>query len=362
MPVTTFAPGRIELLGNHTDYNEGFVLSAAIDRGVTARAERLALPEIRLRSEGLWGAVTLPVNREEPFADELRWANYPLGVIRQFLGRGVAIQGVAIDFESTMPIGAGLSSSAAIELATAMALQSLFDTEFGPMDLARLGRAAENEFVGVNCGLLDQATSVFGKADHLVSLDCREESVALFPFSDKLRFVVTNSGVSHALVAGEYNERRAQCFEAARRLGIRSLRDVTLPELDAREKDLPPLVYQRARHVVGENGRVLEVRAALEAGQPEALGPRMFASHQSSRLHFENSTRELDLLVEIARDLPGVLGSRLSGGGFGGATVSLVEADRAEAVAAELSTAYHRRTGIRSEAFVIRPGEGARIG
>jgi len=359
--TTTFAPGRVEMLGNHTDYNEGYVLAAAIDRGVTAHATALDIPEVRLRSDGLWGEVVVPMQLAKPLEGDVRWANYPLGVIQQFLGQGAPLQGVAIDFTSDMPIGAGLSSSAAIELSTAMALQALLGTEYDAMKLARLCKAAENEFVGVNCGLLDQATSAFGQQDHLVLLDCRVESVATYPFSEKLRLVVTNSGVSHALVGGEYNERRSQCQEAARLLGKAALRDVSMEELKEHRDQLPDLAYRRAKHVVGENARVLEAKAAMEAGAPEKLGPLMFASHESSKTNFENSTQELNLLVELARDTPGVLGSRLSGGGFGGATVSLVEAEAAESVASALADAYQKRTGIRSDAFVLRPGAGARM-
>lgn len=359
--TTTFAPGRVEMLGNHTDYNEGYVLAAAIDRGVTARAQALEIPEIRLRSEGLWGEVTVPANLRTPLEGEVRWANYPLGVIRQFVERGAPFQGVSIDFESNMPIGAGLSSSAAIELSTAMALQKLLGTTFDRLELALLCQAAENRFVGVNCGLLDQATSAFGEADQLVSLDCREQSVTTFPFSERLRLLVANSGVSHSLVGGEYNERRSRCQEAAKLLGVPALRDVDPAMLEANRETLPELVYRRAKHVVGENARVLKARQAMEAGEPEKLGPLMFDSHQSSRVNFENSTRELDLLVEIARDIPGVLGSRLSGGGFGGAMVSLVQADAAQSASAAMAEAYQKRTGIRSEVLILRPGQGARL-
>jgi len=356
---SAFAPGRVEILGNHTDYNEGFVLAAAIDRGVNASITRLALPEIRLFSKGFGDVVSVPGAFREPLKGDARWANYPLGVIREFRERGGLGGGLDCIFESTQPIGAGLSSSAAIELATACALQSLLGTTLAPMDLALLCKTAENQFVGVNCGLLDQATSAFGKEDSLVTLDCRSNEVDLLPLSADFRLLVANSGVTHALTGGEYNARREQCHSAARKLGVQALRDITPLQLEEHAHLLTQLELARARHITGENARVLLACDAMRAGNPAALGPLMFDSHESSRVNFENSTQELDLLVELSRVIPGILGSRLTGGGFGGATVSLVDTNQADAAATTLAAEYRERTGIRSEVFLLRPGRGA---
>ena len=265
--------------------------------------------------------------------------------------------GFDASFESTLPAGAGLSSSAALEVATAVMLTRLYPFEMSRMDLAKLCRRAENEFVGVNCGLLDQASSVFGKKDHLVYLDCRTESVDAVPFPSHLGLLIINSGVKHALTGGEYNERREQCFEAARRMGVEALRDANSAQLEAAE--MPALAKRRARHVVGENERVLLAIDALRSGHAEALGPLMSASHRSSMENFENSTAELDLLVRLATTQPGCLGARLTGGGFGGAIVALVEIDAAESVRVAVEAAYASQTSHQATGILCRAGDGA---
>ncbi len=353
MTLRAFAPGRVEILGNHTDYNEGVVLSAALDLGTTAHGAMRDDQKIILRSEKT-GEATANLPSLQPSGE---WSDYPLGVVKMFLEAGVKIPGFEADFSSTLPVGAGLSSSAALEVATGALLMKLTGFSSTPMDLAKLCRRAENEFVGVNCGLLDQATSLFGEAEHAVFLDCRTEAIGTLPFPESAALVIVNSEVKHALTGGEYNERRDSCFEAARRLGIPALRDATFADLSRME--LPDLIHRRAAHIIGENDRVFQAREALQAGDPATLGKLMTSSHASSRINFENSTPELDLLVKIATAIPGVWGARLTGGGFGGAIVALTEREYALQIGAEISRHYHARTGHQTIPLICRPGDGA---
>lgn len=352
---SSFAPGRVEILGNHTDYNGGVVLSAALELGITCRGRPRDDGKIRLQSEGMGEEYVFSAT--EALTPNSTWVDYPLGVLAMLRRRGLDPGAFECEFSSTLPSGAGLSSSAAMEVATALFLCHLGGFSLPPLELAKLCRAAENEFVGVNCGLLDQVSSVFGCRDHLVYLDCRAESVENVPMVAGVELLIVNSGVKHALTGGEYNERREQCFAAAAALGAPQLRDVTSEQL--RAADLPDLIRRRALHVTGENERVFAGLKALQEGRVEDFGALLFASHESSRTLFENSTPELDILVEIAHSTPGVLGSRLTGGGFGGATVSLVRTEAAIAAAAHLAETYHKKTGIPAQALICPLGDGA---
>ncbi|MCX7868429.1 MAG: galactokinase [Terrimicrobiaceae bacterium] len=350
MEIESFAPGRVELLGNHTDYNEGVVLSAALDLGITLRARR--------RERGFVLRSTGHPDVETPEAVKTgTWADYALGVVAMFERAGMRCPGFEAEVVSTLSAGAGLSSSAALEVATAFLICRLGGHEIAPMELARLCRKAENEFVGVACGLLDQASSVFGEAGRAVFLDCRAETVRTAAFPAGCALLIVNSGVRHALTGGEYNERRAACFEAARALGVRALRDAT--EADVEAGRMPETARARARHITGENRRVFAALGALEAGDAAAFGRLMFESHESSRRNFENSTPELDLLVELAGQEPGVFGARLTGGGFGGAIVALGCEDRLAAAGENLREKYRAATGLEASALVCHPGDGA---
>lgn len=357
-----FAPGRVEIIGNHTDYNEGLVLSCALPPGVEARAERIEGDRILLRfkSDAKPEEFSFPAF-EEPVPVPGAWTNYPMGVIKCLAEAGVEIPPCRIEFSSNLPSGAGLSSSAALEVATATALLALAGAEMPPMDLARLCRKAENEFAGVSCGLLDQATSVCGKAGHLLHLDFRSETFSLEPLPPGHLFLIIPSGVKHALTGGEYNERRAQCFEAARILGVPFLRDTTTAALEEAADRMPPEVLRRARHVTGENERVAECAAALRSGDMARFGRAMTASHESSRVNFENSTPELDTLVAIATAVPGILGARLTGGGFGGAVAALAKTATASDAAKTIAERYLLATGIRTSATPYVPADGARL-
>lgn len=354
----SFAPGRVEVLGNHTDYNDGFVLSSAVEFGIRAVGRRLDQPLLVLRSKGYAGETSLDIRRLAPSA-EASWTNYPAGVVFQLIDQLPAGAGMEIEFDSDLPAGAGLSSSAALEVATAKLMEKIFDLRLSPMSIAKQAQAAEHLFAGVKCGLLDQLSSVFGKEDHLLFTDFRSLDVEEIPLPAGLGFLIIHSGTKHALVGGEYNERREQCHAAAAALGKPALRDLSSTELHAAADRLPGSVLKRALHVTGENERVLEAVEALRKGDAAPLGRAMFASHKSSHSHFENSTPELDKLVEIAEGTPGVLGARLSGGGFGGATVNLVPLEQAETIAEGMLAAYRAATGIQTRHFITRAAGGA---
>ena len=357
--IIAHAPGRVELLGNHTDYNQGLVLSAAIDRGVTVHGAARTDGLVTLASLALERRVEVPVAAFEKQEEE-SWANYALGVVRVFGNRGYEMDGFSMEIVSDLPIGAGLSSSAAFEVATATFLKKLFHWQIEPLQLAKLCREVENEFVGVNCGLLDQVSSVFGKRNCAIFLDCRQETVETVPFPAGVALLIAHSGVKHALVGGEYNERREQCFGAAAKMGAPALRDVTSAELEAARGKLSALEYRRAAHVVGEIERVSQGIDFLRTANVRGFGQLMFASHESSRTNFENSTEELDVLVRIAREEEGVYGSRLTGGGFGGATVSLIDAAEARRIAGNFEKKYREQTGFGCRTYLCEIDDGAR--
>lgn len=357
MQTTAYAPGRVELLGNHTDYNEGVVLSAAIDRGITIVGEASGTSVISLQSFGREVVVDLANGLPTPLTTDT-WANYLLGVVRGLLETGFPVAGFSAKISTTLPTGAGLSSSAALEVATCLFLEKSFGFSLSMLDRAKLCRRAENEFVGVNCGLLDQASSVFGAENAAIFLDCRAETVANVAFPDGFELLITDSSVKHELTGGEYNERRAQCFEAAKVLGVKALRDTTSTALLA--APLNDVVRRRALHVTGEIERVFKGVELLRKGDGAGFGELMWASHESSRINFENSTEELDTLVEIAHEIDGVYGSRLTGGGFGGATVSLIDAGKADEISSKLKTRYLERTGIECKTYLSRLSQGAR--
>lgn len=348
-----YAPGRVELLGNHTDYNKGVVLGAAIDRGVTVKGHGLNNGMIRLTA-GALGTVEIRQSELRPLTTN-RWANYALGVTRELIELGIPIKGFAAEVSGNLSLGAGLSSSAAFELATALFLLKIYPGEVVPLQIAKACQRAEHRFAGVESGLLDQVTSLFGIADHAVFFDCCTEEVRAVPFPPGLALIIAQSGKTRDLGEGNYNLRRKQTLDAARMLGVDSLRDVIPEDLAG----LPDEIRRRALHVVEENERVWRAMELLQSRDAAGLGKLMNASHESSRFNFENSTPELDLLVSIARRLPGVLGSRLTGAGFGGATVTLCERSVAGQTASELSRSYTSESGVKTRAYVCRLGNGA---
>ena len=358
---SAYAPGRVELLGNHTDYNQGVVLAAAIDRGLTVSGSSRDDDVISLRASAPHARLEVGLGQLRPQTGQ-RWANYPLGVVHEFQRAGYAIAGFDAEISGDVPSGAGLSSSAALEVATAGLLMQLNDLQIDPLEVAKLCQRAENEFVGVRSGLLDQATSVFGRADHLVYIDFQTEEIRTVPFPPNFALVIADSGTKHNLLQSQYNTRREECAAAAKALRVASLREITPDQLAQNRSSLEPVLFKRALHVTGENARVWRAVDALQAGDATTVGELMNASHESSRTNFENSTPELDELTEVARAIPGVLGSRLTGGGFGGGTVTLVHAQHAETIAAQIETEFAARRGRVTKAFVCRIADGAAIG
>jgi len=336
--VTTYAPGRAELLGNHTDYNEGYVLALAVDRGTTITGSARTDRKIEIHSSEL--GTTETVALDQLAAERVSpWSRYTLGVVDQFRRNDLPVEGFQAEITGNLPLGAGLSSSASLENATVLFLAKLFGAKLDPMQMARIAQKAEHDFVGVRCGLLDQITSLMSKAHHTTFIDCRTMEVDCVPLDGKVSVIIANSGVKHALVGGEYNERRSDCEAAAHALGVTALRDASTAMLKAHQSEMADRIFHRALHITGENERVLEGSKALRQGDIARFGQLMFASHESSRVNFENSCPELDQLVETARKTPGVYGARLSGGGFGGATINLVEAGHEEQVVKALTAA-----------------------
>ncbi|MBU3665579.1 MAG: galactokinase [Chthoniobacterales bacterium] len=337
--ITGSAPGRAEWLGNHTDYNDGLVLGIGLDVGATVRARVCRDHLLRLHAADLGESHGCSLDNLQP-AGEGSWANYAIGVAAAFLSRGAKPCGLELEIRSTVPMGAGLSSSAALECATARVFQQAWGTAFDDLELARIGQEAEHKFAGVRCGLLDQVTSLFATRDHAVFLDCRSLDVRRVPVPADARFVIVQSGVKHALSDGAYNARRSECEQAARALGVSKLRDASDAMIAeaVNQGRLSGAPQRRASHVVGENARVAAAVAALEQGDLVSVGKLMNQSHESSRTLFENSCGELDFLSGLAREIPGCLGARLTGGGFGGAILALVGRSQVDAFVEELKT------------------------
>lgn len=364
----SFAPGRVEVLGNHTDYNGGFVLSVALEQGIAAAAGRSPVnDEVEVFSE-LMNATARFSLKNIARDPERRWADYSKGVLKEILAAGLPLGGLRLALASDLPIGAGVSSSAALELAAFKAARALFGgPALPPMEEARLCQRAEVNFVGVPCGLLDQFSSNFGRENHLLFLDCAVLEHEALPIGRRdLRVVVSDCGVKHELADGQYAALRQSCERAARELEkllqrpVRFLRDVGREEFARFATQVNPADRPRAEHVIGENTRVLQGVEALKRGDLRLLGKLMVESHGSSRDLFGNSIKELDALIAIAQTLPGFIGGKLSGGGFGGATVNFVEAGAVEAFSKSLAERYRAETGIQPAILLSSIGSGAR--
>lgn len=374
------APGRLELLGNHTDYNGGLVMALAVDKYVYIAASPRNDGQVELVSTSFPQRETFYIDQIQKNPDT-PWANYIKGVLLKLKEQGVHFTGFNAAVHGTIPFGAGLSSSAALEMATTLIVRELFPyrlnenlldspparangklpplTPAEKLRLARVGQAAEREFVGVNCGLLDQISSMFGKSGQVIQIDFLRTSVQHDPMPPGVAVVVADSAVKHDLSAGEYNELRAHCENAARKLGVEFLRSIDMPALEKSKSKLSEREYQCAMHVVGEIQRVVYGERALREGDVYQFGQYLFQSHASSKDYFKNSTAELDTLVDIARNLKGCYGARLTGGGFGGATINLVQQDVAEDFKRRLAEEYHRRAGVRTEPWIARIVDGA---
>jgi len=365
------APGRVNLIGEHTDYNGGFVLPMAIDRYVVIGAAPSRPPRAAGEEPS---AHVISVNMHESARIRLQgpispgpvsWSSYVQGVVAGLVARGWSPPPFDALIQSTVPVGGGLSSSAALEVATATLLEAMCGQRLGLVDKALLCQKAEHTFAGVPCGIMDQFSSVMCRENTLMLLDCRSQEVQLVPFADPdVSVVIANTNVKHELTGGEYAKRRGQCEAAAKVLGVPFLRDVTREQLAAGEKKLDPVQFRRARHVVNEIERTVAAADALRRGDWSSVGEAMYASHASLKDDYEVSCEELDLMVDIARSMGpsgGVIGSRMTGGGFGGCTVSLLRTSSSYAFMRELDLRYREQTKIEPTVFATRPSQGAMI-
>jgi galactokinase len=355
------APGRINLIGEHTDYNDGFVMPAAIDLHCWVAIAPAANRVVEVYSSNFNESRSFDLDQPEPRGD---WSDYVQGVTVVLEKSGYRFPGAKMLISSEIPMGSGLSSSAALEVAAGLAL---LDTQDAPCDRAQLAQAcrrAENEFVGARCGIMDQFVSCNGRAGHVLLLDCRSLEHSFLSVPEDACLVICNTMVRHAIAGGEYNIRRSQCEEGVRLLsgvlpGLSALRDVSPEDLDRFRELLPLTVHKRCRHVVGENQRVLASAAALEDQDLERFGKLMAASHQSLRDDYEVSCPELDLMVTLAQAVEGVYGARMTGGGFGGCTVNVIASEAVPEFAAKIAPAYAARTGIVPEIRVAAASQGA---
>jgi galactokinase len=351
------APGRVNLIGEHTDYNDGFVMPCALDFATYVAAAPRADRKIRVASMNFAGAYEFDLDHPKPDVAE-GWARYVQGVALILERAGHRVSGADILIDSTVPVGAGLSSSAALEVSTGFAFAAISEVSIEKWELAKIGQKAEHEFAGVRSGIMDQFASAFGQENHALFLDCRSLEWEPIPLSGA-NFIICNTKTKHDLADGEYNKRRADCEEAARLLGRQSLRDVTLADFDRSAKDLPERLQKRARHVIKENDRVLAAVDCLKKGDLSGFGELMNRSHESLRFDYEVSSAELDTMVEIVRAQKGVLGARMTGGGFGGCTVNLLERAASEEFVETVSLQYRKATGIEPEIYVFRAAAGA---
>jgi galactokinase len=358
------APGRVNLIGEHTDYNDGFVLPMAIERYILIAGSTNPGPEVTLHSVTPGETATFSIRpKVEP--GEPGWSNYLRGVIAGFQKLGKKFPAFDAVIESNLPFGGGLASSAALEVATATLLEAMTGQTLDPIEKAVLCQRAEHDFAGVPCGIMDQFTSILGQENHALLLDCRSRTTTPVAMTDpSVTVLIINTNIRHKLAESEYAKRRAQCEAAARALKVPALRDATLEGLEAARGQLDPVVFRRARHVISENARTLQTARAIQASDWAAAGRLMYASHASLRDDYEVSCPELDTVVEIAQamgDEGGVIGCRMTGGGFGGCAVSLVKTDAVQRITRSLDAAYEKKTGTQASIFSSRPAAGARI-
>jgi galactokinase len=353
------APGRVNLIGEHTDYNDGFVLPMAIDRAVWIAG--------RPRSDGRVWAYSLDLDRTAEFSlgnierEQTGWAEYAKGVAWAMQEAGYALQGWEGVVSGDVPIGSGLSSSAALEMAAARVFAQVSSLAWDPTAMTRIGQRAENEWVGINCGIMDQMISAAGKAGHALLIDCRSLEMWPVPLPPGTAVVILDTATRRGLVDSAYNERRAQCEAAARSFGVPALRDVGLSQFEAEAHRLDDLIRRRARHVITENDRTLRAAEVMSRGDAAELGRLMNGSHASLRDDFEVSSGELDHMVACAYQEEACYGARMTGGGFGGCAVALVRADAAQGLGAVVSDCYQAATGITPNVYVCTATDGAQL-
>jgi galactokinase len=373
-PTLFRAPGRVNLIGEHTDYNDGFVLPVAIPFDTTVAIAPRTGRRLRVFSSNFAETVEVDLadagaGLSRPPGQTVQWIDYVLGVAGALQRHGVALRGADLLIHGEVPLGAGLSSSASLEVAVALALASLAARALDKVLVAKLCQQAENEYVGMRCGIMDQFAASCGRAGHALKIDCRSLEHELVPLDAHktgaaVQLVVCNTMVRHRLAGGEYNRRREECEQGVRSLqrvlpDVEALRDVTAAQLQLHGAALDAVIYRRCRHIVTENERVAAAATALKAGALQAFGDLMRASHQSMRDDYEISCPELDLMVRLAESMEGVYGARMTGGGFGGCTVNLVRADAVAAFSALMAEHYAQSTGHTPEIYVCQAAEGA---
>jgi galactokinase len=361
--ITFRAPGRVNLIGEHTDYNAGFVMPAAINLSayatITPREDR----RLQIRSDNFAEEVEVDLD-DATLKARHHWSDYPIGVAVTLERAGYRLRGGRLEIDSAVPMGSGLSSSAAIEVSVACALAAHSSLAIDRKELALLCQRAENEFVGARVGIMDQFVALFGEERRALMLDCRSLEYKLLPVQSSVRLVVCNTMVKHANASSGYNERRAQCEAGVEHLArflphMEALRDVTLEDLERYGRDLPEVIYRRCRHVITENSRVLAAAKALEQHDLQQFGQLMAESHVSLRDDYEVSSRELDLMVELAAGVAGVYGARMTGGGFGGCTINLVDAEHVANFQRTVAEEYEQSTSLQPEIYACEAAKGA---
>ncbi|MDM8002386.1 MAG: galactokinase [Bacteroidota bacterium] len=364
-PVLFYSPGRVNLIGEHTDYNGGYVFPCALDFGTYLMVRRSSGQEIRMNSLNFPGEVTVPVALNYmPIPKS--WTNYPVGVINEFARKGVGAPALEMLFTGDIPNGAGLSSSASIEMVTAVAMNELTGAGLDMMEMVKMAQKAENGFVGMNCGIMDQFAVGFGRKDHAINLNCDSLEYRYAPVNlGNRRLIITNTNKRRGLTDSKYNERRSECEKAVELLSahrpIRNLSELTVNDLWMLDSYIAdPVVRKRAKHVITENGRTLAAIKALENNNIELLGKLMNESHDSLCNDYEVTGSELDTLVYEGRKLPGVVGTRMTGAGFGGCTVSIVESQHADEFIRRLGETYTAKTGLVADFYLPGIGDGAR--
>ncbi len=363
-PLFVRSPGRINIIGEHTDYNEGFVLPAAIDKAIYVAVGQRTDNDIHLYSIDFKESYTVAISELQPTKT---WATYILGVVNQLVKRGDKVGGFNLVIDGDVPLGAGLSSSAAVECATVFALNELFGLGHSKMEMVKIAQQAEHDYAGVMCGIMDQFASMFGKKDHVIKLDCRSLDYEYMPLKlEGYQLVLFNSNVKHSLASTEYNARRQQCGQAVawvkeKEPQVNSLRDVSLQMLQQYVLPKDELVFKRSRFVVEEIQRLLGACEDLQNGDLAELGKKMFATHEGLSKEYEVSCKELDYLVDAVKNNPAVLGARVMGGGFGGCTLNIIKENAVEEIAAKLSGSYKVAMGLDLSTYIVQTADGTAV-
>jgi galactokinase len=364
-PLLVKSPGRVNIIGEHTDYNNGFVLPAAVDKAIYVAVSKRDDDTIKLYSDDFDELVEFQIQDIKP--EKGRWTNYVLGIVDQLLQHGHRFKGFNLSFGGDIPIGAGMSSSAAVECATIFALNEIFQLNVSKLDMVKWSQKAEHEYSGVMSGIMDQFASMFGKKDHVLKLDCLTLDYEYIPLKlEGIKIVLLNTNVKHSLASSEYNTRRAECERGVALVKehhpeVNSLREVSLTMLDQHVAPVDDVIYQRCKYVVQENLRLLSATEDLKAGNIEALGDKMFQTHEGLSTLYEVSCKELDFFVEQVRNDEDVLGARMMGGGFGGCTINLIKEHAVDRVIKEVSKSYEEEMQQEATAYITQTEDGTSI-